>query len=363
MQSLPPDFLLTPTSGATVTRIDFTNTPLPEYADLQAFIIDNALTSSGCTTLLSAAEASGTWQRAMIQVGNGRQRQEDDQRKCGRLIWDSPDVAQRIWNRVKSSVPEIAKLDRQAEITGGSAVMRGEVWEASRLNERLRFLRYEGGEYFRVHEDGAYQTPDGSERSFFTFRLYLNGDGETNDTSATGGDTLHGGATTFHSHNMKRRCDVLPKTGRVLIFQHRKLWHSGDDVVQGVKYTIRSDILYKRVEIQQRSESRFKYVHQFFLDDFWNNRIQRFGDGAVNNYKAVGVRKSLVDQLEYNELESPTVKQKQNPLSGAWEEGPEIDSDAEYPDVDEGIIYPNRILTLLGQEMSESAEYRDGRRT
>ncbi|KAG9562716.1 hypothetical protein KCU71_g7252, partial [Aureobasidium melanogenum] len=99
------------------------------------------------------------------------------------------------------------------------------------------------------------------------------------------------------------------------------------------------------------------YVHQFFLDNFWNNRIQRFGDGVVNNYKAVGVRKSLVDQLEYNELESLTVKQKQNPLSGAWEEGPEIDSDAEYPDVDEGIIYPNRILTLLGQEMSESAEH------
>ncbi|KAG9661450.1 hypothetical protein KCU95_g19412, partial [Aureobasidium melanogenum] len=255
MQSLPPDFLLTPTSGATVTRIDFTNTPLPEYADLQAFVIDNALTSSECTTLLSAAELSGTWQRAMIQVGNGRQRQEDDQRKCGRLIWDSSDVAQRIWNRIKSFVPEIAKLDRQAEITGGSAVMRGEVWEASRLNERMRFLRYEGGEYFRVHEDGVYQTADGSERSFFTFHLYLNGHGEINNASATDDDTLQGGATTFHSHNMKRKYDVLPKTGRVLIFQHRNLWHSGDDVIQGVKYTMRSDILYKRVDrIQQRSE-------------------------------------------------------------------------------------------------------------
>lgn len=149
MQSLLPDFLLTPAADATVTRINFTNTPLPEYADLQAFVIDNALTSSESTTLLSAAEASGTWQRAMIEVGNGRQRQEDDQRKCGRLIWDSSDVAQRIWNRVKSFVPEIAKLERQAEVTGGSAVMRGEVWEASRLNERMRFLRYEGGEYFR----------------------------------------------------------------------------------------------------------------------------------------------------------------------------------------------------------------------
>ncbi|KAH0398638.1 hypothetical protein KCU89_g7031, partial [Aureobasidium melanogenum] len=96
------------------------------------------------------------------------------------------------------------------------------------------------------------------------------------------------------------------------------------------------------------------YVHQFFLDDFWDNRIQRFGDGAVNNYKAVGVRKSLVGRLGYNDVESPTVKQKQNPLSGALEEDPEIDPDAEYPDVDEGIVYPNRILTLLGEEITES---------
>lgn len=76
MASLPPDFLLTPAPDATVTRIDFVSTPLPEYADLQAFVIDDALTSSECTMLLSAAEASDPWKRAMIQVGNGRQRQE-----------------------------------------------------------------------------------------------------------------------------------------------------------------------------------------------------------------------------------------------------------------------------------------------
>ena len=72
-----------------------------------------------------------------------------------------------------------------------------------------------------VHEDGAYQTPDGSERSFFTFHLYLNGDGEISDASPSGDDQLKGGATTFHSYNMKQRYDVLPKTGRILIFQHR----------------------------------------------------------------------------------------------------------------------------------------------
>jgi hypothetical protein len=30
------------------------------------------------------------------------------------------------------------------------------------------------------------------------------------------------------------------------------------------------------------------------------------------------------------------------------EEDPEIESDAEFSDVDEGIIYPNKVLTLMG---------------
>jgi hypothetical protein len=149
MSSLPTGFLSAPVSDVKVTRIEFADTPLTEYAGLQAYIIDDVLTSSECATLLSAAETSGSWERAMIQVGDGRQRQEDDQRKCGRLIWDSSDVAQKIWDRVKVFVPEIAKLDGHADLTAGSAVMRRQVWEASRLNERMRFLRYEGGEYFR----------------------------------------------------------------------------------------------------------------------------------------------------------------------------------------------------------------------
>jgi hypothetical protein len=43
---------------------------------------------------------------------------------------------------------------------------------------------------------------------------------------------------------MKKKIDVVPKCGRVLIFQHRDLLHSGDDVEDGVKYTMRTDIMY-----------------------------------------------------------------------------------------------------------------------
>lgn len=93
------------------------------------------------------------------------------------------------------------------------------------------------------HRDGCYITPSGDQRSFYTLHLYLN------DSISSGGD-VKGGATTFHSPDMTRRLDVDPKMGRVLIFQHAHLLHSGDEVQEGMKYTMRSDLMYERVGIE-----------------------------------------------------------------------------------------------------------------
>jgi len=92
-----------------------------------------------------------------------------------------------------------------------------------------------------AHCDGTYETPDRTERSYFTLHLYLN-DNDSNPNA----EALEGGATTFHSYNMERSVDVYPKTGRVLLFQHQFLLHSGDDVLQGTKYTMRTDVMYKK---------------------------------------------------------------------------------------------------------------------
>ena len=97
-----------------------------------------------------------------------------------------------------------------------------------------------------VHCDGMYITPDGSERSFYTLHLYLNERDENND--------LVGGATTFHGYDMNRDYNVFPKTGRVLLFQHRGLWHSGQQVDVGVKYTLRTDLMFKKEEQAETTE-------------------------------------------------------------------------------------------------------------
>lgn len=271
--SLPPDFLSRPGPKATAQKVDFTKTDLPEYNGLYANIIDGALTAEECNILVRAAEArtDGKWEQAMINVGGGRQRLITDSRDCGRIIWDDRAIVEKLWSRVKDLVPEIEYLKNAPLITGNGPAKRKETWKLTRLNERMRFLRYVKGQYFRrkplpfsrsqpsirppflnihltplpkiAHTDGAYATPDGQEISFYTLHLYLNGP----DPTAPEGE-LKGGATTFHSFNERRQFDVIPKAGRVLIFQHKGLLHSGADLLGGVKLTLRTDIMFRRVD-------------------------------------------------------------------------------------------------------------------
>lgn len=65
--------------------------------------------------------------------------------------------------------------------------------------------------------------------------------------------------------DMEREYDVKPKIGRVLLFQHAFLIHSGADVESGTKLTLRTDIMFKKsdkqatktIEIPKKERSYF----------------------------------------------------------------------------------------------------------
>ena len=63
-----------------------------------------------------------------------------DFRYSDRCIIDSKHVVDVVWNRLKSYVPKELFPDNKA----------------LGLNERLRFLRYDKGMYFKPHCDGSY---------------------------------------------------------------------------------------------------------------------------------------------------------------------------------------------------------------
>ncbi|KAL6761937.1 hypothetical protein V8C86DRAFT_742064 [Haematococcus lacustris] len=119
------------------------------------------------------------------------------------------------------------------------------------LNARLRLYRYDAGNVYRPHVDGAWPGSGlrgeqlvhdafGDRWSRLTFLVYLN-------------HGFQGGATTFFTPapddpSALDAWAVAPLTGNVLCFPHGdtagSLVHEGSAVTAGVKYVIRTDVLY-----------------------------------------------------------------------------------------------------------------------
>lgn len=267
--SIPPSFLTTLPS-ITLRHIDFTPT-LPEYATKKAFIIENVLSASECTQLRSLAEPSvsseggDAWRPATITLTPGMDvPAPKGYRECGRIIWNEQAISDRIWARCAQAeglaemMGEVPYVRSRREVEQGKAA--GWKWVFRRMNDRMRFLKYTQGQFFKrmslhhqetetdwaAHTDGPYwyETPETEFQTHYTMQLYLN-DGETPADEA-----LVGGVTAFLSRDRKRRLDVNPKTGSALIFQHEGLLHEGALVERGEKYTMRTDVVYELIKTE-----------------------------------------------------------------------------------------------------------------
>lgn len=103
--------------------------------------------------------------------------------------------------------------------------------------------------------------------TYFTIHLYLNNSQEalSEIATATGQSIadvarlmdppalgakdqrrLHGGSTAFLDRNRMPKDEVHCRAGRVLVFQHRWMYHCGSHVTAGTKYTMRCDVLYEK---------------------------------------------------------------------------------------------------------------------
>ena len=111
-------------------------------------------------------------------------------------------------------------------------------WSGGKISSQIGGAAHCDGPYYYETEKTEFQT-------HYTLQLYLNDSAE--EDSSTGEEELVGGATGFLSRDKTRRVDVNPKAGSVLIFQHEGLLHEGAEVKKGVKYTMRTDILYEWV--------------------------------------------------------------------------------------------------------------------
>jgi len=196
-------------------------TPLFEGARY-ACTLDNVLSPGECEALIAETEKKG-YTAALLNMGDGTEQLRTDVRSSHRCIVDSPGFADALFARVQHAIPRA--------LFGASLVG---------LNERLRFLRYDPGETFKIHRDGVFERGAGpleGEFTLITLLLYLN--------------TGYEGCFTrfFKDHGIEAYVPegglpVEPGVGRVLLHEHSIL-HSAPPLTKGRKYVLRTDVLYK----------------------------------------------------------------------------------------------------------------------
>jgi len=131
-------------------------------------VLDDVLSKEECDQLIHMAEMSAGahqgdgevpnngWRPAMVNVGRNHEVLAPEYRNSDRIIWDQNELAKRLWERVlqgEGLKEYLSVLDGKeyARVCGDSAERKGERWVATPqgLNERLRFLKYGAGQFFR----------------------------------------------------------------------------------------------------------------------------------------------------------------------------------------------------------------------
>ncbi|KAJ3504284.1 hypothetical protein NLJ89_g8017 [Agrocybe chaxingu] len=259
----------------TAARINFSETTLTHYTGFYATVLDDVFTPEECLELISSATAHSPWTPAGLSAEGPTQTVHSSFRNSDRILYVDAAVSQRIYERlrplVEGDIGEIKVGSRWDGVTGKMRRKQGPSWRLVGVNPRLSFLRYGPGHYFKQHCDGLNDLvcDNGNvHKSFVTLHLYLNGSdrpfSDSNDSNSNTpspstnlkfvklaqddtDDPLAGGATRFWTPDKKYFLDVLPRVGRVLVFQQRMLVHSGEEVTAGVKYTMRSDFMFEQV--------------------------------------------------------------------------------------------------------------------
>lgn len=167
--------------------------------------IADFLSERECDDLLLFSERLG-YEEATVSLRTGAQMMKG-LRNNERLLYEDSALAEKYWAKLAPFCP--ARIDDVV---------------AAGLNEQFRFYKYEPGQRFKRHIDGRFKRNE-LEESRVTFMVYLNSDCE-------------GGETAFDE------VTIVPQAGMALCFVH-ELKHEGRPVMSGVKYVLRSDIMYR----------------------------------------------------------------------------------------------------------------------
>ncbi|CAF1390723.1 unnamed protein product [Adineta steineri] len=212
-------------------------------------VIPKFLSAIECQQLIERAEKSGFKTSPPSGGGHGRTHREDARTNEYTVITDQS-LADKLFQKVSPLLPQT--LEWMPENAYFTKDIGGREWTISGCVDRLRFYKYHKDEEYPEHMDGSYSRTithknktqqSFKQHSFLTLLIYLN-------------DDFQGGETRFFPD--KQHCRFLrdienkqpvhviePKQGMALVNIHNIL-HEGSKVQSGIKYVLRTDILYQK---------------------------------------------------------------------------------------------------------------------
>jgi len=130
--------------------------------------------------------------------------------KFSRSTWKNKQLAQKLYPKL---IPHLPKLENHHLIKN--------------LSPRWYINRYLPGGFFYQHVDGTASYDN--QKSLYTFIIYLN-------------DDFDQGETLFYNKQDQIIKRIKPQAGLAIIFPQNIL-HSGNKVLNGSKYIMRSDLM------------------------------------------------------------------------------------------------------------------------
>lgn len=174
----------------------------------EVFLIENFLNNEECDHFIELTQDK-VFEEAKINM-RGQQTMNKGVRNNDRLMIFDKNLAEDFFRKAVDFLPETH-----------------DNYRVLNFNEMLRFYKYSPGQRFKMHHDGSYIRKE-NEKSFYTFMIYLN-------------DDFEGGETEFEN-----LFTVAPKKGSALVFYH-PLRHEGKIIMSGLKYVLRTDVMYLKV--------------------------------------------------------------------------------------------------------------------
>ena len=212
------------------------STSAPSFAR----VVHNVLEPRECAEVLAAVNKKG-FTPALVNIGSGMQIFEPGYRDSSRCVVDSSAFSAYLLEVIRPHLPALWRTKPPPNGRERNLII-------DELNERCRFLVYHRrGQSFAAHFDGSYVRPDdhpkAGARSTVTVQLYFHDVPEA-----------HGGATTFldASGGAARDVRCQPRCGSVLLFT-QDLYHEGSKLFAGVKYTLRTEVMYRAPPDEQAS--------------------------------------------------------------------------------------------------------------